>query len=177
MKLTWFGATTIRVHIGGSVLVVDAAGTSPEIDRAELVSGADRVIERFGAELDMVDLGRWTPRRPARLLDEGDALPQVMAWSASRDAILIDAEGEPPLLLLAAEAPALGRWADGAVVVLFGDGAQLVSAGGAVLAQRAPKLLALAAGEAAIDAAIPVLGGALDGTALLSLEPCMALEA
>ncbi len=176
MKLTWFGGTTIRIHIGGAILVVDAAGAPDGIDAAELVSGADVVIESFGAELVGVDTVQWKPRRPPRLLDAGEELPVVDAWAAGPGAVLVDAVGEPPLLLLAGEVPALGRWADEAVMVLLGDGAGLVRRGGAVLDDAPPRLLALAGDEAAIDVAIPALRDRLDGTGLVALEAGMALE-
>jgi hypothetical protein len=176
MKLTWFGGTTIRVHIGGAILVVDAEGAPGGIDAAELVSGADVVIGGFGAELRSVDAARWKPRRPPRLLDEGAELPAVEAWLAGPGAVLVDAVGEPPLLLVAGDLPVLGRWADGAVVVLFGDGAVLERLGGVVLDEAPPRLLALAGDEAAMDVAIPALRDRLDGTGLVALEAGMALE-
>lgn len=176
MKLTWFGGTTIRIHIGGAILVVDPAGAPGGIDAAELVSGADVVIERFGAGLPEIDPARWKPRKVPRLLDEGEDLPTVEAWAAGPGAVLVEAIGEAPLLLVAGGVPALGRWADGAVVALFGDGAGLVVRGGAVLDDMPPRLLALAGDEAAIDMAIPALRDRLDGTGLVALEAGMALE-
>lgn len=176
MKLTWFGGTTVRIHIGGAILVVDAEGAPGGIDAAELVSGADVVIERFGAGLPEVDTARWKPRKAPRLLDEGEEPPAVEAWAAGPGAVLVEAVGEPPLLLVAGGVPALGRWADGAVVALFGDGAGLVARGEAVLDDVPPRLLALAGNEAAIDAAIPALRDRLDGTGLVALEAGMALE-
>ena len=177
MKLTWFGGTTIRIHIGGAILVVDPAGAPDGIDAAELVSGADRVIEHFGAELPEVDAAAWQPRRQPRLLEEGETLPPVEAWLADQGVVLVEAVGEPPLLLLAGLPPPLGRWAENAVAVAFGDGARdLVGLGDALLAERAPRLLALAGNEAAIDDAVPALRGGLGGTGLVSLEAGLALE-
>jgi hypothetical protein len=176
MKLTWFGGTTIRVHIGGAILVVDAEGAPGGIDAAELVSGADLVIAGFGKGLPSVDAARWKPRRPPRLLDEGTELPAGEAWLAGPGAVLVDAVAEPPLLLVAGDLPGLGRWADGAVVVLFGDGAVLERLGGVVLDDAPPRLLALAGNEAAMDVAIPALRDRLDGTGLVALEAGMALE-
>lgn len=176
MKLTWFGGTTIRIHIGGAILVVDAAAAPAGIDATELVSGADRVIADFGAHLPSVDATRWKPRKPTRLLDETEHLPAVEAWSAGAGALLIDAVGEPPLLLVAGDVPALGRWADGAVVAMFGDGEGLSAMGQAVLDATPPRLLALAGDDAAVDAAIPILRDRLDGTGLVALEARLALE-
>ena len=176
MKLTWFGGTTIRIHIGGAILVVDPAGAPGGIDAAELVSGADQVIAGFGAELVSVAGKDWKPRKVPRLLDEGDTLPAVEAWSAGSGAVLVEAIGEAPLLLVSGEVPTLGRWAESAVVVLFGDGARLGALGKAMLEERAPRLLALAGDEAAVDFAIPALRDSLDGTGLVALEAGLALE-
>lgn len=176
MKLTWFGGTTIRIHIGGLILVVDPAEAPPGIDAAELVSGADRVIAGFGSDLRAIDLASWRPRKTPRLLDQGDASAEVEAWSAGGGALLIEAIGEPPLLLVTGEVPPLGRWAESAVLALFGDGANLVRLAGAVLEHTPPRLLALAGDEAAIEAALPALRNRLDGTGLVSLEAGLALE-
>ena len=176
MKLTWFGGSTIRIHIGGAILVLDPAGAPAGIDANELVSGADVVIAGFGASLPATDVARWKPRKPPRLLDEAETPPAVEAWSAGANAVLVEAVGEPPLLLVAGNVPVLGRWAEGAVMVLFGDGEWLIGLGQAVLDDTPPRLLALAGDEIAIDAAIPALRDRLDGTGLVSLEAGLALE-
>ena len=176
MKLTWFGGTTIRIHIGGAILVLDAAGAPAGIDAAELVSGADTVIDGFGAGLPAVDSRSWKPRKPPRLLDEDDEPAPVEAWLAGNGAVLIDAMGETPLLLVSGEVPPLGRWTDNAVVVLFGSGERLSALGESVLDDTPPRLLALAGEETAIDAALPALRDRLDGTGLVALEAGMALE-
>lgn len=176
MKLTWFGGTTIRIHIGGAILVVDPADAPAGIDLAELVSGADSVIAGFGAGLPTVATAHWKPRRPSRLLDDAETLLPVEAWSAGAGAVLVNAVGEPPLLLVTGETPPLGRWADDAVIALFGDGATLLRLASAALDDTPPRLLALAGDEAAIDSTIPALRGRLDGTGLVSLEAGLALE-
>ena len=175
MKLTWFGGTTLRIYSGGMIVVLDPAGAPAGIDAAELVAGADLVVGDFGAARETVDLASWKPQKPARPLDDGDA-PVLGCWSAGRHAVLIEAPGEPVLLLARGALPALGRWADGAVVVLFGDGAGQATAGLGILAQRAPRLLALTGDESAVDLAIGRLRGQLDGTSLVALEAGLALE-
>lgn len=175
MKLTWFGGTTVRLHIGGAILVGDAAGAPAGIDQTELVSGADRVFTLDAAELQSADAASWKPRRASRVLDDDGSLPEVLLW-AVEGGVLVDAVGEPPLLLVTGATGELGRWADGAVIVLFGDGAALSERGAVVLNARAPKVIALAAEEAAVDIAIAALRDLLDGTGLFSLEPGMALE-
>ena len=176
MKLTWFGGTKIRIHIGGAIVVVDPAGAPNGIDAAELVSGADTVIAGFGAALPTIETSSWRPRKPPRLLDEGDTPPPVEAWSAGVGALLMDAIGEPSLLLVSGQAPPLGRWAETAVVALFGPADRLVALGNAILGGTPPRLLALAGDEAAIDAAIAALRDRLDQTGLVSLEAGLALE-
>ena len=176
MKLTWFGGTTVRIHIGGAILVVDTGGAPAGIDKAELVSGADVVVDAFGAGLPVVDVATWRPRKLPRMLDEGEELSKVDAWSVGPGAMLVEAVGEPPLLLLAGDVPPLGRWADSAIVALFGDGEALSRVGLAVLADTPPRLIALAGNETAVDLAIPALRDALDGAGLVALEAGMALE-
>lgn len=176
MKLTWFGGTTIRIHIGGAILVVDPGEAPTGIDATELVSGADKLIADFGAALPAVDTRSWKARKPPRLLDESDDPVPVQTWSAGQGAILVDAMGEPPLLLLHGNVPPLARWTESAVLVVFGAAGPLLAQGQAVLADTAPRLLVLAGDEPAIDAAIPALRDLLDGTGLVALEASLALE-
>jgi len=174
MKLTWFGGTTIRIHIGGAILVIDAAGAPSQIDPAELVSGAERVFSLSGQGLETVETDSWRPRRPKPLDEDGDQ--SVKAYHVADRAILIDAIGEPPLILAADSLPILGRWAGDAVVVLFGDGPSISGLGEALLDVAPPKLIALAAEEPDVDFAIDALRDRLDGTGLVSLEAGLALE-
>ena len=96
MKLTWFGGTTIRIHIGGAILVLDPLGAPETIAVAELVSGADQVINEFGAAFQPVEGTSWRPRSVPRLIDEGETLAPVQAWSVGPGSVLIDAIGEVP---------------------------------------------------------------------------------
>jgi hypothetical protein len=173
MKLTWFGEDTVRVHTGGAILVFGADRAPPDIDAAELISGADRVVA--SAELDSVQLLDWRPRAPKRLLD-GQEQSLVQVWSAAPHGIVVDAMGEPPLLLFPFDIPQLGRWAEQAVVLLAGSGEELARLGLGILAQRSPRLLALASDDDALDYAIPKLRDVLDGTGLVAVERGLALE-
>jgi hypothetical protein len=173
MKLTWFGADTVRVYIGGAILVLNADQAPATIDQAELLSGADQVITK--TSLPLVDLATWRPRTPKRLLDE-QGEPSVDAYISDSEAILVDATGEPPLLLFPKSSLQLGRWADQAVILLVGNGEELAQMGRAILSHRAPRLLALAGDDNALDHAIPALRDKLDGTGLVALEQGMALE-
>ena len=176
MKLTWFGGTTMRVHIGGAMLVIDAEGAPAGIDRTELVSGADRRMS-FGdlAALEAVDLARWAPRKAAALIDESE-VPSVAVYRASETAILVDAVGEQPLLIVTGEIERMGRWAANAVVVAAGAPEALPELARNVLERLGPKLIAVAGPEEAVDAVILRVKDLLDGTGLMALEPGLALE-
>jgi hypothetical protein len=179
MKLTWFAGTTVRIHIGGQILVTDADGAPGFIDRRELLSGADRSFSFAAGDegLPVIDPAKWRPRTPSKILDDTPADNTVRIQRIGTGAMLIDAVGEPPLVLICdADAPRFGRWADDAVVVLFGAGGTLVAIGAQLLELARPKLIALAADEQAIDPAIEALREHLAGAALVSLEPGLALE-
>ena len=175
MKLTWFAGTTIRIHIGGKILVADADRAPGFIDRMELVSGADRVFAMAGTGLPALDPARWRSRPVPRMIDEAEQPPEIGLHRLAEGAVLVDAAGEPPVVLLAGPL-AFGRWADGAVVVLFGTGEALVAAGENLLDAARPRLIALAAAEPAIDFAVAALRDRLDGVAVVSLEPGLAVE-
>lgn len=180
MKLTWFAHTAMRIHIGGRILVADAEAAPDFVDRTELVSGADRLFALASETpgLAPLDPASWRPRPPRRAIEE--AAPgedAVRLFSIGRRSVLVDAIGEPPLVLIAgSEPPRFGRWAGDAVVVLFGDGEGLVATGTVLLDIARPRLVALAADEQHIDTAVAELREHLDGAALVSLEPGLALE-
>ncbi|WP_423068048.1 hypothetical protein [Devosia sp. CN2-171] len=167
MKLTWFGGTTIRIHIGGSILVCDPAGIGG-VDPDELVSGADRVFSM--GELDRVDAATWQPGRAGSMLDE---VGEVSVHGIEGGAI-VAAPGEPPLVLTTATPPRLGRWGRDSVVVAFGDVADQLAAD--VLDAVGPKLIAVAAPERVVDKTFSALRNRLNGTGLTSLEVGLALE-
>lgn len=171
MKLTWFGGTTLRIHIGGKVLVVDPVARDG-VDPDELVSGADVTftLEEAGEAVDPV---LWQPRRQAAMLDAED-VPEVIVHGLAEGGALIAAAGEPPLLLLETPLKKAGRWAHDAVVVVLGDGARALAA--ASLEAFGPKFIALAADETVVDATFAELSERLAGTGLVALEPGLALE-
>jgi hypothetical protein len=179
MKLTWFGSTAIRIHIGGSILVADPANAPAHVDHAELISGADRVFETAGPAraLPEIDPSQWHRRKPPRPLDEGDWPSQpVDVLRIGPGAVLVEAVGEPYLVLVTGAAPRFGRWADDAVIVLFGSGVETAATGTALLDVARPRLIALADEHDTIDSAIDALREHLDGAALIALEPGMAVE-
>ncbi len=168
MKLTWFGGRTLRIHIGGEILVCDADGAPADINRRELLSGADKAFAMSDSG-PAIDVARWQARRPAALVDEAQR-PEVKVHSLGLSSVLVDAVGEPPLLLLAAGVSA-GRWGRDAVVVAFAS-----DVAEAALDGIGPRLVALALPEPDADAAVSRLRHRLSGTALVALEPGMALE-
>jgi hypothetical protein len=178
MKLTWFGGTTVRIHIGGQIFVVDPDDAPVGIDRAELVSGADRVLRLADSDetLATVDPAGWRRRPPPRAIDEDNAPAPVHAFRVGAGAMLVEAVSEPPLILLAGDAPPFGRWADDAVIVLFGDGTAMAALAAGLLDAARPRLLALASTQEAVDFVIAALRERLDGAGLMAMEPGLALE-
>ena len=174
MKLTWFGGTTLRVYLGGEIVVVDAERAPAGVDRGELLAGANRVVALAGdAAVRSIDPAAWRPT-PVRPMDEQ---PPAEVLSIGASALLIAAAGEPPLVILgSAEPPRFGRWVDGAVVVLTSGRESFVAEASVLLDVARPRLVALAADEQTLDLAIEELSEHLDGAGLVSLEPGLALE-
>lgn len=173
MKLTWFGNTAFRFHIGGQIVVVDVETAPPAVDRTELRSGADVEIV-LAEEREHLDGNTWRPRLPERLLDAGETTRPAQTFSLGKGSLLVDADEDVPLILLTGDVPSLGRWAEKAVVLLAGPAVSKRAL--AVLDARPPRLLALAAGDAELDAAFAVLRDRLDGTGVVALEPGLAVE-
>jgi hypothetical protein len=170
MKLTWFSGSTIRIDIGGRILVADPAGISG-VDEEELTSGADVVFFIDDAE-EAVDPALWQPRRMAAMI-AADEVPEVLVHGIEGGALVATA-GEPPLVLLKGPMRRAGRWARDAVVVVFGDEADAVAA--RVLDENWPHLIAIGAADAVIERAVTALRDRLGETLLVALEPGMALE-
>jgi hypothetical protein len=175
MKLTWFGGTTLRVYVGGEIVVIDADGAPEGVDRGELLAGADRVVASRGdAGVPSIDPVAWRPKAAPRGIDD---LPPVDIVSIGPGALLIAAAGEPPLVILGAgELPRFGRWADGAIIVLTSGSESFVAEATVLLDVARPRVIALAADEQRLDTAIEELSEHLDGAGLVSLEPGLALE-
>lgn len=168
MKLTWFGGSTLRIYIGGSILVSDPAGVSG-VAMEELVGGADATFE-VAAPGPVVDLKVWQPRRVGSVLEDSPLeLPRT--FLAEGGAAVVDAVGEPPLLLVTGNVTPAGRWGRDAVVVAFGQ-----VAAEAALTALGPRLIAVAGDDAEVERTFAALRDRLDGTALVALEKALALE-
>lgn len=172
MKLTWFGDCTFRVHAGGSVVVVEGRADLPGVERAELESGVDRVVTFDGPVVTTADT--WKPRAPLRILEADEAMRAPDVVALGQGVLVIDADGEAPLVLASCAFSATGRWLGQAVIVLAGDG--LAARGSALLESFAPRLIALAGTESEVDAAFGAMRDRLDGTGLIALEPGLAVE-
>lgn len=173
MKFTWFGTSAFRIHVGGAIVVVEPEAAGTGIDPAELVSGADLVV-RFGEEKVLADSIGWKPRPPLRPLeaDEENRAPEIAALGS--DCLVINADGEAPLVIACGNVPVVGKWADKAVIVLCGT--RLSDRGAALLDRISPSLIALAGEEAEVDAAFAQLRDRLDGTGMIALERALAVE-
>ena len=174
MKITWFGQSALRIHLGGQVVVIDAERAGAGVDQGELRSGADVVLALAGPH-ETVDGKTWKPRPAQRLLEAGEVTRPVDVWSPGAQSVLVDADEDMPLLVAGGPVPELGRWVERAVVVLVG--AALADRAVTLLDRGAPRLLALAADEAELDATIGAIRDRLDGTGLVALEPGLAVEA
>lgn len=173
MKLTWFGGTALRVYVGGEIVVVDPEAAAAGVRQQELLSGADRVL-RLADAVPMVDAESWRPRPGGREIDA----PVAMEVSSIRPrTLLISASGEPPLLVSdTPELPRLGRWADGAVFVLFGHRGALVGEAILTLDLARPKHLLLAADEGIFEDFMARMADHLRDVSFSWLEQGLSLE-
>ena len=172
MQLTWFGGATVRVHLGGQIVVVDAETVPTGLDRRELLAGADHAVHLDRGPV--IDPAAWRPKPAPRATEP---VPPLEMHRIGPAALLIAAAGEPPLVILGpGDLPRFGRWADGAVIVLTSDRPSLVAEVTALLDVSRPRLIALASEDQELDAAISELAEHLDGAGLSALEPGLAVE-
>ncbi|SDG78674.1 hypothetical protein [Pelagibacterium luteolum] len=175
MKITWFGAMTYRIQIGGRIIVLDPEGAPATINVGELVSGADSVIHPDPTDLEDFEGAAWRPRRRARLIDEEEA--SLVLYRLDTSGLIVDSPDEGLLILdQATSSTQYDRWADGAVVILSGTGPQCGAHGTALLEIARPKLLALAIDDHDIDPVFDLLAPLLGDTSLIVLEPSLAVE-
>jgi len=171
MKLTWFGSDTFRIHAAGAMVVVSGAGELPGVDRAELVSGADLVVD-FVEEMNAVP--DWKPRPPLKMLDVDEVIRRPEIVRLGNGTLVLDSDGEAPLVLARGMPQLTGRWVNQSVIVLIGE--NLAQRGQSLLDRHAPRLIALAGPDADVDAAFETLRPFLDGTGLVALERGLAVE-
>jgi hypothetical protein len=172
VKLTWFGGGTFRFQIGGQIVVLSGDAVPAGIERAEWLGGADLVVSR-PADLPVAD-ANWKPRPAERLLDAGESLRPVEAWTLRAGSVLLDADEDRPLLVILGDVPALGRWAGNAVIIVAGNG---TGERARQVLDRGPRLIALAGSDPEVEQAFAALRDSLDGTGLVALEPGLAVEA
>lgn len=123
---------------------------------------------------DVASAPNWKPRPPLKMLDLDEAVrqPEIVPLGAGN--LVLDADGEAPLVLATSTLDLAGRWVAQAVIVLAG--AELANRAAAMLDHHAPRLIALAGDEAEVDAAFTELRDRLDGTGLVALERALAVE-
>lgn len=170
MKLTWFGGTALRIHIGGRILVCDARSAAAGVSQAELTAGADTSFERNHGK-GTADPMKFQRRRRVAVIDEEGADAEVLVHDFGLGATLIDAVGEPPLAIYGHGLMFAGRWEQEAVVVVF-NAIDAINA----LSDMHPRIMVLAFDDFSLQVTIDSLRDRLDGTGLFALERGMALE-
>lgn len=178
MKLTWFGGSTFRIHVGGQIIVTDAEGADAPVDVTELRSGADRELALGELRsFPAIDGAGWRPPRAKSALEVDDVPAGLTIGRLEGQGLLVHAAGDPPLLLAGGAVTEAGRWSRDAVVVAHGAAVRAPDLVAGLLEVLGPKLLLLAASAGELDTLFPALRERLEGTALLALEAGMALEA
>ena len=177
MRITWFAAMTFRIHIAGRIIVTHPEGAPPDVDRAELVAGAQTILAHEDMELPDFEPLHWRPLKRVRLIDAAEGVEGLNLYRLGSRGVVADSSDEG--LLVVDDAGALtqfNRWADNAVVVVSGTGAQCGAHGTALLDIARPKLIAMAITDGDLDIAFETLAPLVGGASLLALEPGMALE-
>lgn len=177
MKITWFAGQTVRIHIGGQIVVTEPRSFLAGVDGEELLAGADRRIELDNQALAPLDTKNWRKRRPQRLIDEADTGPGLDVWRLGERCVMIEAPEEPQVIICdVRHGQDWGRWADGSVVMLCGPVGNCAVEGRGLLDMARPRLIALACPDEQPGDAIEALRPLLAGAALLVLEAGLAVE-
>lgn len=177
MKITWFAAMTFRVHIAGRIVVTHAGGAPDGVDPSELIAGAQTVVSAQSPDLALFDPAAWRPRRRTRMIDADPGDEALDLYRLGARGLVADSADEGLLVIEDAGAPGeWNRWADGAVVVLSGSGAQCAAHGTALLDIARPKLIALAVDDGETELAFQTLAPELGDAGLIVLEAGMAVE-
>lgn len=177
MKITWFAAMTFRIHIAGRIVVTHADGAPDGVDATELIAGAQTVVSSESPDLAAFDPAIWRPRRRTRLIDNDPGDEGLDLFRLGIRGLVADSADEGLLIIEdAAAAAQWSRWADNAVAVLSGSGAQCAAHGTALLDIARPRLIALAITDGEIDVAFSALAQRLGDASLIVLEPGLAVE-
>lgn len=177
MRLTWFGGSTFRLYLGGDIFVLDADRAPEDVDAHEVASAANYSFA-LGPKLSILpDLNpqTWKPMTPKRLIDE-DEKRVANVFALGETGILIDESDEGPVILTAAGQLEWGRFADDALVVLFGA-PEVVGEDALKLLQTARPLMLAIASSGFTDAQFAALGKQAGRCAIQMLEPGFAIEA
>lgn len=177
MKITWFGGHTLRIQLGGEIIVIGSAAAPAGIERFELESGADRIHVFADPALDLFDAASWQKRRPQRMIDSDEMHKPVLIKRIGGTGIVLDAVDEPLLVIADSnQTPQWGRWADGAVVVFTGPMPQNAQCAVSALEVASLRMVALVGGEEGLDDAVDRLRPHLGSASLIVLEPGLAVE-
>jgi hypothetical protein len=147
------------------------------VDSRELTAAADQTIDLSDgiAELPNLDVKTWQKAHPVRLIDE--PVEQIAApYSIDGEALFIDEPQEGPVIVSGGKEIAWGRFADGAVVVLFGTPGGVDEAAKSLFSGARPKLVALAA-DGYQSTQLRTLAEISGRSALQILEKGLAVEA
>lgn len=176
MKITWFGGSTFRLYVGGKIIVTDAGRAPDNADPHEIAAAADHRIDLSDGSVEYPYLEPETWSRPRHtLLDEPEE--EILAlYTLSGEGIFVDEPTEGPLIVAPAGLTAWGRFADNAVVVLFGRADALIAGATALFVAARPRVLmfAVTAGE---PPALSDLAKSAGQCAIQVLEPGLAIEA
>jgi hypothetical protein len=177
MKITWFAAMTLRIQIAGRTVVIHADDAPDGVDVTELIGGAQTLVSTENPDLADFDPETWRPRRRARLIDREPGDEALDLYRLGIRGLVADSADEGLLVVEDADAAVQwNRWADEAVVVLSGSGAQCAAHGTALLDIARPRLIALAVTDGEVDIAFDTLAPLLGGASLIVLEPGLAVE-
>lgn len=177
MKITWFGGSTLRLYIGGKIIVTDADKAPDTLDAHEVSAAADQMMA-LGAglrALKSLDVDHWKSKKPVRLIDQPEG-QELDFYAIANEALFIDEREEGPVIVAPADFAGWGRFADQAIVVLYGDANAIVSSAQSLLTTARPRLLALGC-EAISDQAFAILAADCRDCALQVLEKGFAVEA
>ncbi len=177
MRLTWFGGSTFRLYLGGRIIVTSPDRAPAGVDHAELVAAADHLVDLEDgiSEYPVIDPQSWQSRMPERLVDQsGETIVELLA--VGDEGLIVDEAEEGPVIIAPAGLKGWGRFADDAVVVVYGA-PEMVARGVNALAMVArPKLIALAA-EGLTDDQFATTASAAGASPVQVLEAGLALEA